>query len=60
MDSLNKHVEKNSFRQRITFCEHRHLKGWQPRFQPTVAKAQSRHISIVDMEKGEKTHSNIR
>ena len=38
MDSLNKHVEHLSFRQCITFCEHRQLKGWQPRFQTTVAK----------------------
>ena len=38
MDSLNKHVEHISFRQCITFCEHRQLKGWQPRFQTAVAK----------------------
>ena len=35
-DSLNKHVEQISFRQYMTFCEHRQLKGWQPHFQPTV------------------------
>ena len=39
MDSLNKHVEQISFRQCLTFCEHRQLKGWQPRFQITVAKS---------------------
>ena len=39
MDVLNKHVEQISFRQCITFCEHRQLKGWQPHFQPTVAKS---------------------
>ena len=38
MDSCNKHVEQNLFRQCVTFCEHRQLKGWQPRFQPTEAK----------------------
>ena len=25
--------------QGVTFCEHRQLKGWQPHFQPTVAKS---------------------
>ena len=39
MDSLNEHVEQISFRQCGTFCEHRQLKGWQPHFQPTVAKS---------------------
>ena len=39
MDVLNKHVEQISFRQCVTFCEHRQLKGWQPHFQPTVAKS---------------------
>ena len=42
MDSLNKHdkhVEQISFRQCVTFCEHRQLKGWQPHFQPTKAKS---------------------
>ena len=43
MDSLDilidKHVEQISFRQCVTFCEHGQLKGWQPHFQPTVAKA---------------------
>ena len=38
MDSLNKHVEHISFRQYLTFCVHRQLKGWQPHCQPTVAK----------------------
>ena len=33
MDSLNKHVQQISFRQCVTFCEHRQLKGWQPHFQ---------------------------
>ena len=36
---LNKHVQQISFRQRIRFCQHRQLKGWQPHFQPTVAKS---------------------
>ena len=36
---LNKHVQQISFRQRITFCQHRQLEGWQPGFQPTVAKS---------------------
>ena len=39
IDALNKHVEQISFRQCVTFCEHRQLKGWQPHFQPTVAKS---------------------
>ena len=39
MDSLNKHVEQVSFRQFVTFCVHLQLKGWQPHFQPTVAKS---------------------
>ena len=39
MDSWNKHFEQISFRQCITFCKHRQLKGWQPHFQPTVAKS---------------------
>ena len=34
----NKHVQQISFRQCVTFCEHRQLKGWQPHFQPTEAK----------------------
>ena len=38
MDSLDKHVEQISIRQCVTFCEHGQLKGWQPHFQPTVAK----------------------
>jgi len=38
MDSLDKHVEQISFRKSFTFCEHGQLKGWQPHFQPTVAK----------------------
>ena len=28
-----------SFRQCVTLCEHGQLKGWQPYFQPTVAKS---------------------
>ena len=52
MDSLDKHVEKISFRHCVAFCEHGQLKGWQPRFQPTVA--QSPHIAIVDMANGKK------
>ena len=39
MDSLNKHVEQVCFRHGVTFCEHGQLKGWQPHFQPTVAKS---------------------
>ena len=39
MDSLNKGVEQISVRQWVTFCEHRQLKGWQPHFQPVVAKS---------------------
>ena len=39
MDSLKKHVEQTSFRQCVTFWEHRQLKGWQPHFQPTIAKS---------------------
>ena len=41
MESLDKHVEKISFRQcgSGTFCEHGQLKGWKPHFQPTVAKS---------------------
>ena len=38
MDALNKYVEQISFRQCVTFSEHRQLKGWQPHFQPSVAK----------------------
>ena len=38
MDSLNNHVEQISFRQCVTFCKSGQLKGWQPHFQPTVAK----------------------
>ena len=45
MDSLNKHVEHISFRQCVTFCEHRQLKGWQPHVQLTVAE-----ISISTIE----------
>ena len=39
MDSWNKHVKQISFGQWVTFCEPRWLKGWQPHFQPTVAKS---------------------
>ena len=39
MDSLNKHFEQISFRQYLTFGVNRKLKGWQPHFQPTVAKS---------------------
>ena len=38
-DSFNKHVQQISFRQCVTFCEHRQLKGWQPHVQLTVAKS---------------------
>ena len=37
--NTSNHVEQISFRQCVTFCEHRQLKGWQPRFQTTVAKS---------------------
>ena len=36
---MNKHVQHISFRQCITFCEHRQLKGWPARFQPTEASS---------------------
>ena len=36
---LDKHVEQISFGQWVTFCKPRWLKGWQPHFQPTVAKS---------------------
>ena len=36
---LDKHVEQISFRQCVAICEHRQLKGWQPHFQPTIAKS---------------------
>ena len=36
---LDKHVQQISFRQCVAFCEHGQLKGWQPHFQPTVAKS---------------------
>ena len=39
MDSLDKRVKEISFPQWVTFGEHRQLKGWQPLFQPTVAKS---------------------
>ena len=39
MSSSDKHVKQISFRQCVTFCEQRQQKGWQPRFQPTVAKS---------------------
>ena len=39
MESSNKHVEQISFRLWVTFWEHGQLKGWQPHFQPTVAKS---------------------
>ena len=39
MDSWNKPVEQVSFRRWVTFREHGQLKGWQPLFQPTVAKS---------------------
>ena len=47
MDSWNKHVEQISFRQCITFREHRQLKGWQPPL-PTHCgkKAVSRQLFI--------------
>ena len=38
-DSLHKHVKQISFGQWVTCCEHGQLKGWQPHFQPTVAKS---------------------
>ena len=38
-NGLDKHVEQISFGQWVTFCEPRWLKGWQPHFQPTVAKS---------------------
>ena len=53
IDSLDKHVEQISFRQCVTFCEHRQLKGWQPRVQPTVAKSS---ISTT-VHGGEQSHS---
>ena len=35
---VDKHVEQISFRQWVTFSEHGQLKGWQPHFEPIVAK----------------------
>ena len=32
MDSLNKHVERISFRQSVPVCVHLQPKGWQPQF----------------------------
>ena len=55
-NGLDKHVEQISFGQWVTFCEPRWLKGWQPHFQPTVAKSsldtvflglQQSHTTIV-------------
>ena len=46
MDSLDKHVEQISVGQWVTFSEHGQLKGWQPHFQPTMAKTRSRQWSI--------------
>ena len=46
MDSLDRHVEQISFRhfrQCVTFCKHRQLKGCQHHFQPTVAKSSKRN-----------------
>ena len=38
MDSWNKHVEQISLRPSSHLSEHGQLKGWPPRFEPTVAK----------------------
>ena len=35
---VDKHVEQISFRQWVTFSEHGQLKGWQPHFEPIIAK----------------------
>ena len=47
MDSLDKHVQHISFRQYITFCKHRQLKGWQPHVQLTVAKISISKCSLL-------------
>ena len=36
---LKKNMSQISFRQCVTFCERGQLKGWQPNFQPTIAKS---------------------
>ena len=46
MDSRNKHVEQISFRQCVTFCEHRQLKGWQPHVNSLWLKAQSQQLFV--------------
>ena len=45
MDFLSKHVElKSPFGSASHFANTRQLQGWQPHFQPTVAKSS---ISII-------------
>ena len=52
MDFPNKHVEKISLLAVRHVCEHGQLKGWQPRFQPTVAKSS---LEIVAVANGKNT-----
>ena len=51
--NTSNHVEQVSFRQCITFREHRQLKGWQPRFQTTVAKS-----SVYDYDSDHALHTS--
>ena len=57
MHSLDKRVEQISFQQCVTFREHGQLKGWQPHFQPTVAKSSiSTHCNSRHGKWTNKTH----
>ena len=60
IDSLDKHVQQISCGQRVTSFEHGQLKGWQPHFQPTVAKSSIstsvRWFAAVSYHNWEKKH----
>ena len=63
MNVLHKHVEHICFRQCVTFWEHGQLQGWQPHFQPTVAKSSIstsvRWFAAVSQHNWEHKHSIV-
>ena len=59
MDSLNKHVQHISFRQCVTFWEHRQPKGWQPPSNSLLLKAQSQQLLEGFQQSHGTTYSTI-
>ena len=59
MDALNKHVEHISFRQCVTFCEHRQLKAGSQSSNSLLLKAQSQQLFVGLQQSHSTTDSTI-